>query len=472
MPTPAASERSLSLGRDWRRIGRAAFVVWCALTVVALTHTLLLAWLDRPALDRVLLRGPFSDYHVTILSVGVSWLLAGLALTAFAFLRLDTAGTLVLVEASVVTLLYVNVLRERAAYGDFHDYLAAAASLLADNTLPARYLYPPLWAILLEPVVAIGWRAAFDAMWSLNIVSLFIANLLLIRVLVRYGFSQPLAVLAVGGFMVINVPVLRTLGYMQVNLHVLNLILASVLFYPASRGGSAVALSLAAHLKLAPVLLVLPFLFARDWRWLGSFAGAVLAVTAGTVLLEGVGPYHQLWVNLQNVYGANPVSFRDTSIDSLIRATTLVTGSGDRWEAIIIGLAKLAVACVCMTLAARYVARGHYASRSARGAVVLNALPSMLVLMMLMSPLMWEHHGVFAGLPFLLLLKGVQTPAEWTVFGVAYFLTFLVPTFDYYPWSFGRLAGLCIWVGSSWRLAERVWPSAGFVAVDRNWRDI
>jgi hypothetical protein len=42
-------------------------------------------------------------------------------------------------------------------------------------------------------------------------------------------------------------------------------------------------------------------------------------------------------------------------------------------------------------------------------------------------------------LSFLLLLKCITSPAAWIWFGFAYFLEFILPSFDFFPWSFGRL---------------------------------
>jgi hypothetical protein len=62
--------------------------------------------------------------------------------------------------------------------------------------------------------------------------------------------------------------------------------------------------------------------------------------------------------------------------------------------------------------------------------------------MVLASPLVWEHHPVFVALPFLAVMKRLRTPGEWAAWSLAYGAVFLLPTFDFYPWSFGRLAGL------------------------------
>ena len=75
--------------------------------------------------------------------------------------------------------------------------------------------------------------------------------------------------------------------------------------------------------------------------------------------------------------------------------------------------------------------------------------------MTLASPLIWEHHGIFVSLPFLLLLKKMGSPAEWLVCGSVWLLVFLMPTFDYFPWSYGRLIGMCTLLWLMWVARDR-----------------
>jgi len=42
-------------------------------------------------------------------------------------------------------------------------------------------------------------------------------------------------------------------------------------------------------------------------------------------------------------------------------------------------------------------------------------------------------------LPYLLIIKQLTTPSEWVAYGFAFFLEYHLPTFDFFPWSFGRL---------------------------------
>jgi hypothetical protein len=81
---------------------------------------------------------------------------------------------------------------------------------------------------------------------------------------------------------------------------------------------------------------------------------------------------------------------------------------------------------------------------------MLNAIPPLFILMTLASPIVWDHHGLFTSLAFLLMLKRINSPAAWAWFGFAYFLEFVLPSFDFFPWSYGRLIAPMIVLALMW----------------------
>ena len=87
--------------------------------------------------------------------------------------------------------------------------------------------------------------------------------------------------------------------------------------------------------------------------------------------------------------------------------------------------------------------------------MVLNSIPPLFILMTLASPVVWEHHGIFVALSFLVLLKRLDSPSEWLWFGFAYLLEFLLPTFDFFPWSFGRLVAPLIILWMLWQATKQ-----------------
>jgi hypothetical protein len=53
------------------------------------------------------------------------------------------------------------------------------------------------------------------------------------------------------------------------------------------------------------------------------------------------------------------------------------------------------------------------------------------------------------------MLKRIDSPAAWTWFGLAYFLEFILPSFDFFPWSYGRLAAPIIVLALLWGISKK-----------------
>ena len=257
--------------------------------------------------------------------------------------------------------------------------------------------------------------------------------------------------------MAINVPVLRTLVYGQVNLHVANLILVALLAYPRLPVWSALALALAVHLKASPVVLVLPFVAERNRRWLAAFVAWMGAVAAAIYAVHGGQPFLDFLHNARGVYAWTELCFRENSIDSFLRSTAVLVGGPFAIvdQPVVRLLAKASVLALALALAGIAIRRGVFVSGRAPGNDVLNGWPALAVLMVLASPLVWEHHPVFVALPFLVITRWLQTPGEWACFSLAYLFVYLLPTFDFYPWSFGRLAGLLVLLALLYRISGR-----------------
>lgn len=427
---------------------RAAILVWIALTAgMALQASL--TWFGPPNqhLSGLMDPGPGSNPSITAAAVFLSWLVLGAALILLTSSRVTAARAIAVLCYVSLALLYINVMRERTYYGDFDNYFSAAMHLRDGATLPDRYLYPPLWASLLAPLSSFGEAWTFTAAWTMNLVSTILVFVLLAKTLERYGFSAPLAVAVTMAFGLVNVPILRTLGYAQVNLHVLVFILLTLLWYPRSRVMSAVALAVAVNLKISPVVLAFAFLLVRDWRWLTWFGLSVLVIGAAPALAWGWGPYGDVLSNLRNVVQASGFTFREASIDSFVHATGHATGLP---VAALIWPAKALLAAACLVLAGVHVRRGTFVAGGGPVAGMLNAMPALLILMVMAAPLVWEHHPVLLALSYLVIAT-LLTPTDWPLFGLAYFLEFLMPTFDFYPWSYGRLVSPLILLGLAWK---------------------
>ena len=442
-----------------------ALLIWGVLTVLVLTSILgIWFWRGPAGFDIAIQRGPLTNLPVTLAAVAMMWLLCGLFLYLFSTKRIDSKNALLWSGFFLVALVYLNLQRERVEYGDVEYYILAAFKLAAKGELPIDYYYPPLWATMLAWLAPLGEDGAFIAIWVFNVLGLFAFYFLLSKTLEKYGFSQNLAALTTTGFMLANAPVLRTLVYMQINLHVLNMVLLGLVLYRRYPALSALAIAIAVHLKASPAVLVLAFLLEWNWRWLAWAALWFFGVGLVPVAIHGVQPYLDFVRNTALVAAGHGLNFRENSFEGLLMAFSAVLNLSPAFVKIGTNIAR-ALLFVAAILVMRRNILGKTFFSGTDGSRLFNAMPSLLILMTLASPIVWVHHAVFVGLSFLVLLKKLDTPASWTLFGFAYFFEFLLPTFDFFPWSYGRLVAPLIVLWLMWKLPDK--PSKLFDKANR-----
>jgi hypothetical protein len=304
----------------------------------------------------------------------------------------------------------------------------------------------------------------------LNFLSTLAFYFLLHRVLERYGFSPRLAAVVTTGFMLVNTPLLRTLVYVQVNLHVMNAVFLSLLLYRRYPFFSALFMALAVQLKTSPVVLVLAFLLERDWRWLAWFAIGNLLLASFTFFMDGIAPFLDVVHNVTRLAAGRTAVFHDNSFDSFFGFPSQVFAISSSQVHILVYGAKGLLAIAVLAVLWRVVRAQTFLVENGRDARLFNATPPLFILMTMAAPVVWEHHGVFLSLSFLLLLMKLDSPGGWYLFGLAYLLQFILPTFDFYPWSYGRLMAplMCLWL--IWRLSKGPAPSSHFERLNR-WLD-
>jgi len=424
-----------------------ALLAWGIATILVL-FSILGIWLWRGAegFETAIQHGPYTNLPVTLSSVAITWLLGGLFLYLLSTKRLDTKNTLTWAGFFLIALVYLNLLRERPEYGDVEFYIDAAFKLSAGEALPNEYFYPPLWATLLAWLAPLGVDGIFVVVWLLNLLSLFAFYFLLSKTLQLYDFSSRLATLVTIGFMLANAPILRTMVYMQVNLHVLNAVFLGLLLYRRYPALSALMMAIAVHLKVSPAVLVLAFLLEWNWRWLAWAALSFILVGAIPVVAYGTAPYLDFFQNTLGLASGHALSFRENSFEGLLMALSAVMNFPTTYVRIGTNIARALLFVATIMVMRMNVQQETFASGV--GTRLYNAIPALLILMTLGSPIVWVHHGVFVGLSILVLLKKIDSPTQWAFFGLAYFFEFLLPTFDFFPWSYGRLIAplICLWL--------------------------
>jgi hypothetical protein len=451
-----------------RRSARIAFFAWAAVCLLIAGSVLLIYLrLGSKGFGLFIQQPPLINLPVTLASTALVWLSAG-ALLYLLQAGAVTSSTLVTWGGFfVASSAYLNFLSERWRYGDYSYYLDAATSMRLNQSLPGSYFYPPLWATLLQYLVPAGEDTFFMVLWLLDIVAFVAFYFLLQRVLERYGFTPRLAAVVATVFMLANAPLLRTLVYVQVNLHTLDLILLSMLLFPGRTLLSALAMALAVHLKGSPAILVLAFLPEKNWRWLAWLAVGLVGIAGVTVVTDGFRPFMDVLQHWQGLALSDNTIFHDTSFDSFLRFTAVLLHVDILWPRVLSALAKVVLAAAALLVMLRSAKDRAFFKGRGPGGRLLNGIPPLFIAMTLLAPVVWEHHGIFLALAFLLMLKRLETPHEWLWFGFAYLLEFLVPTFDFFPWSFGRLLAPLIILWQMWRTLPRLRDCPAFTHLNR-----
>jgi hypothetical protein len=447
------------------RTVRNALIAWGAITVLILLQ---FVWIYSrhgfAGFDAFMQEAIYTHIPITLASVGLSWLLAGFLLWLIYTGKITKTTSLSWAGFFLIAFLYLNVLRERVRYGDIDYYMQAAFALVENNPLPDTYFYPPLWATLLSFLTPLGENGILLLAWIANVLSLLLFYLLLQRTLALYQFSSSAAALTSALFILVNMPVLRTFMYVQVNFHVMNFILLSILFYKDRVFLSAFMLALAVHFKASPAVLVLAFLpfdtpyrevrmpLELNWKWLLGFVASMVLIALPTVVLYGSHPFLDFINNFLFISAPHALSLHDSSFDSAIgMALSYIRADFALVRLLVLvakGLTALAVIFLCIR------SRGFF-SQGENKIHLYDSIVPLFVGMTLLSPLVWEHHAMFLTLPFLLLLKKLESPAEWIAYAAVYLLVFLTPTFDYFPWSYGRLLGILTLLGLLWIVRDR-----------------
>lgn len=441
------------------------FRVWVALTGLVLASLVAIYFRNGvTGLNLFIQEWPLSNLAVTLASTSLTWLLAGALLYLLAGEKINKSNLWLTIGFFLVMFVYIGILRERFRYGDYHYYLEAATALANGQPLPDTYLYLPLWATMLRFLVPLGDQGFMIVLWFINILALASCYLLLVTLLQRYNFSPHLSILITLLFLLINTPLMRTLGFIQVNLLTLDLILFSLLAYPKNNFFSALTLALAVHLKTSPAVLVLAYLLEFNWRWLVWFILSFIGIGLIPVAVHGADIYLQFVNNTVALTQIPDTNFHDTSFDSFLRFLDPFLGIQiETTRIMVLGAKMLLLIATIYTMA-----QNTFAQSFSKENRLLNAVPALFIFMTLGSPIVWDHHGLFLTLSFLLLLKRIHSPTHWTWFLAAYFLEFIQPSFDFFPWSYGRLLApmIVLWLMHATRKNDEPSP---FITSANQW---
>jgi hypothetical protein len=421
--------------------------LWCAATIAPLA---LWQWAP-PFIDST-----YGGGHQPFELLGLFLSLSALLTAAWHVRRVDAEDA----EAWLVAVLWLlpvlaviqQVTEHAQPSWDWKCYVGAADALRAGlSPYTDCYLYPPLFAQLLAGAYPVfhrlgealsmmapkHWMVVFFFWHSFQVLMVALCALLLTRLARREGMSSVVAAGVVAVLLVVDTPLQRTIRHNQVNLIVLNLVLlaADRLAVRSSIAGLLVAI--AAHIKLLPAVLIGVMALERRWRAVMVAVGVTVGIAA--VQYWGMEPAG-MWVQFfehapQFVQGEY---FRDNSptglMFNLVRVPVDLLGGDVRGWASPLRVLGLIVSLGLSAWVAQGMRNNPDSDRLwAEG----------LAMMLLLSPVAWEHHYVWA-LPLSVVAIARCWKGSPFRVGFALILIFGLPTFDVFPLSYHRLLGLMV----------------------------
>ena len=317
---------------------------------------------------------------------------------------------------------------------DLHPYSRAAAAILHGTDLYAnapgtlKFTYPPFAALAFLPLRLFSFHAAGAIVTGISLVALFVVVLVSLAMASAdhassaggssrvSGWAPAVAVFVFAAALLLE-PVQGTLHYGQVNLVLLALVLVD-LWRPQGRLPRGVLIGLAAAVKLTPGIFIVYFLLTRRVKE-ALVASATFVIAALFALAFTPHASRLYWTSL--IFKLNRVGVvRDARNQSLYGALARLQGSAHHAHGLWF-VAALAAACLGLGVAALLSRRGHE----------LWGVCACGITGVLISPISWDHHWVWA-VPCLVALGlsawrsrswalAVATIAWWTVFFLAPF---------------------------------------------------
>ncbi|MGY1698580.1 glycosyltransferase 87 family protein [Geodermatophilus sp. SYSU D00766] len=296
--------------------------------------------------------------------------------------------------ALVALVAVVSVVVPNDPWHDFFDlrvYRGAVASWLEGRPLydytygrsPYGFTYPTFAALLVLPMALVPYPVVATGHVLLNAAVLVgLTRWLATPLARRHGWPLPWAWLFALPLVFVVEPVRETIGFGQVNLLLMALVLADVAALRRGSRWAGVGIGLAAAVKLTPALFVVWLLLTRRWR----AAGVAVATAAGATLLAlAVAPATSWRFWTQTLWQTERVGALDkTSNQSLLGALARLTDPAEPPRLLWAVLAAVALALV-LTRAVRATRAGDDLA-----GVALTGLAACLV-----SPVSWSHHLVW-----------------------------------------------------------------------------
>ncbi|RZQ61519.1 glycosyltransferase 87 family protein [Amycolatopsis suaedae] len=253
------------------------------------------------------------------------------------------------------------------------DLYGELAATTAGIWLP--FIYPPFAALVLAPLAALPWPVAAALVTLASVAALALTCHVVARRLWPAAPAGPLA--AAVPVALLCEPVRSTLGFGQVNLWLMAMVVADCLL-PRTRWPRGLLVGLAVAIKITPAAFLLFFLLRKDFR-----AVATAAATVAATVLAGV---------LAAPEASARYWFGELFTASGLSGSPFVTNQGIPGALARLDLPPAAHLAVTLVLAAGVAWAAVTAMRrlDPPEALLVNATAALVL-----SPISWSHHWVW-----------------------------------------------------------------------------
>lgn len=336
---------------------------------------------------------------------------------------------------------------------DYQSYEDAAHVLAAgDNPYQlSYYLYPPLTIEILAGLATLMMQLGADQAVAWDIVFYFFTTgqwfvliaimILLFRILMERGWSERHAALATLALTILNYTVVSSIRGQQISLVLLAAVLVVLKYHKTEWFLAGAVLAVAIHLKLYPALLVIPLIVAGSWRAILATVVVIFAIVALQWWVEGDLLLYVRYLEFARSFPVGTHAVQNCITSLLINFSF---GAIDAFAAKAIHMGLVPLLIVWLLLRIRNRER-MLAQRDVNQRFLWHASDT-LAFSILVSPIAYDHHYVLA-IP-LILMASARGSMEQLVRTVPIaLLLFAIPTFDLFPFSYHRIAGLLWLIG-------------------------
>jgi len=330
---------------------------------------------------------------------------------------------------------------------DIYDpdvFQATANSLFGRPMVIPPYIYPPLLGQILIPLAALPPELFYWAFFALNLALAGLTLFLTARLLRLEARPSILPILFLFILLPVNRPLISTFYHGQINLLVLDALLAALLL---RRGGrpwlSGLCLGFAVIVKIYPALFALPLLWSKKGKDLAALAAGGLALVGASAAAFGAAP----WADFVR-FTAETMTGRSTSPYLVVFGDAVLNVSLKgflhhlfevfAWNQSAVAPLWAALTAVLLILVLAMLRGRPWTTDLGLQASVL------LPLTVLLAPLSWSHHYIVVLVPLAYLFRRLLSERRYGAFpGLALSAALILYTVSWkgFPFNHARTFG-------------------------------